>query len=80
MKAACDFKQQRLRRLQRYPRRELASPGGYRRKSFPFRLRQRMPVRQRLAAELRKVERDPVHARAFRQEEPEEPPEACPVA
>ena len=63
--AAFDLEQQRLRRLQRDARRELAGPGRRRRERFPLGLRRRMPARKRLAPELGKVERDPEHGRVF---------------
>ena len=65
-KTSLHFRHHALRRLERDARRELAGPGGGRRERFPLGLRRRMPARQRLQAKLRKVERDPEHARAFR--------------
>ncbi len=64
--AALDFHEQRLRRFERNARRELAGPGGYRRQRFLLGFRQRMPARQRLAPELREMERDPEHGQVFR--------------
>ena len=52
-------------RLEGNARRELAGPGGYRRQRFLLGFRRRMPARQRLAPQLREVERDPEHGQVF---------------
>src|SRR6185369_4734374 len=62
--AALDFEKEFLRRLERHTRRELAGPAGHGRQRLALGLRRRMPARQRLAPELREMERDPVHGPA----------------